>query len=191
MRRRSTTTRSTTSSRSAGSLTSSVASSTRQPTSRPRAASSSYQGRLRDAARGAHLRGPAGAHASTAGCCPRVFTPERMNALEPKIRSSAPRVSIRWWDATASTSSPISAPRCRCGRSACCSASPKRTKSDAGPGRRSLRTEPGEPMAVTRTFFDGEHFADYIDWRAEHPSDDLMTELLKSSSRTRPARCGS
>ena len=21
-------------------------------------------------------------------------------------------------------------------------------------------------------------FADYIDWRAEHPSDDLMTELL-------------
>jgi cytochrome P450 len=25
----------------------------------------------------------------------------------------------------------------------------------------------------------GEHFAAYIDWRAEHPSDDIMTELLK------------
>ena len=24
----------------------------------------------------------------------------------------------------------------------------------------------------------GEMFADYVDWRAEHPSDDLMTELL-------------
>ena len=24
----------------------------------------------------------------------------------------------------------------------------------------------------------GEAFAEYIDWRAEHPSDDLMTELL-------------
>ena len=24
----------------------------------------------------------------------------------------------------------------------------------------------------------GEQFAEYIDWRAEHPSDDLMTELL-------------
>ena len=26
--------------------------------------------------------------------------------------------------------------------------------------------------------FSGEMFADYIDWRAEHPSDDLMTEML-------------
>ena len=26
----------------------------------------------------------------------------------------------------------------------------------------------------------GEMFADYIDWRAEHPSDDLMTELLNA-----------
>ena len=25
-----------------------------------------------------------------------------------------------------------------------------------------------------------EDFADYIDWRAEHPSDDLMTELLNA-----------
>ncbi len=26
----------------------------------------------------------------------------------------------------------------------------------------------------------GDVFADYIDWRAEHPSDDLMTELLRA-----------
>ena len=26
----------------------------------------------------------------------------------------------------------------------------------------------------------GEAFEDYIDWRAEHPSDDLMTQLLNA-----------
>jgi len=30
------------------------------------------------------------------------------------------------------------------------------------------------------SFVSGEIFADYIDWRAEHPSDDLMTELLQA-----------
>ncbi len=34
--------------------------------------------------------------------------------------------------------------------------------------------DPTESLVVTS----GDVFADYIDWRAEHPSDDLMTELL-------------
>jgi cytochrome P450 len=33
-------------------------------------------------------------------------------------------------------------------------------------------------MEVTGNIVTGELFADYIDWRAEHPSDDIMTELL-------------
>jgi cytochrome P450 len=42
-----------------------------------------------------------------------------------------------------------------------------------------MRTEAGKPMAVASEGFDsGEIFAQYIDWRAEHPSDDIMTELL-------------
>ena len=41
-----------------------------------------------------------------------------------------------------------------------------------------LRTNEGEPMKVTENFVTGEMFADYVDWRAEHPSDDIMTELL-------------
>jgi len=42
-----------------------------------------------------------------------------------------------------------------------------------------LRTEVGQPMQVAQdTTFGSEMFADYIDWRIEHPSDDLMTELL-------------
>jgi cytochrome P450 len=35
-------------------------------------------------------------------------------------------------------------------------------------------------MEVSEDFVTGEMFADYIDWRAEHPSDDLMTELLQA-----------
>ena len=42
-----------------------------------------------------------------------------------------------------------------------------------------LRTKEGEPMEVSsETFVTGAMFADYIDWRADHPSDDIMTELL-------------
>jgi cytochrome P450 len=42
-----------------------------------------------------------------------------------------------------------------------------------------LRTEPGRPMRYSQErFATGDAFAEYIDWRADHPSDDLMTELL-------------
>jgi cytochrome P450 len=44
-----------------------------------------------------------------------------------------------------------------------------------------LRTEAGKPMQVsTERMLGGEVFARYIDWRAEHPSDDLMTGLLQA-----------
>jgi cytochrome P450 len=44
-----------------------------------------------------------------------------------------------------------------------------------------LRTEAGKPMEISADgMLNGELFADYIDWRAEHPSDDLMTELLQA-----------
>jgi cytochrome P450 len=42
----------------------------------------------------------------------------------------------------------------------------------------SLRTEAGKPMDVSRGPQTGEGFEEYIDWRAKHPSDDLMTELM-------------
>ena len=42
-----------------------------------------------------------------------------------------------------------------------------------------LRTEAGKPMkAVERGLSVGEQFEAYIDWRAENPSDDIMTDLL-------------
>src|SRR4029453_5228556 len=43
-----------------------------------------------------------------------------------------------------------------------------------------IRTDPGTPRDYTATPPTGESFADYIDWRRDHPSDDLMTELLNA-----------
>lgn len=45
---------------------------------------------------------------------------------------------------------------------------------------RSLRAAPGEQLKPEEGFADGSSYAEYIDWRAEHPSDDLMTDLLNA-----------
>ncbi|OBH26535.1 cytochrome, partial [Mycobacterium sp. E342] len=46
-------------------------------------------------------------------------------------------------------------------------------------GNAQLRTEAGKPMAAAEHGLSvGEQFEAYIDWRADHPSDDIMTELL-------------
>lgn len=46
-------------------------------------------------------------------------------------------------------------------------------------GNAQLRTEAGKPMrAAEQGLSVGEQFEAYIDWRAEHPSDDIMTDLL-------------
>lgn len=43
-----------------------------------------------------------------------------------------------------------------------------------------MRTEEGQPMkAASEGLASGEMFEAYIDWRAQHPSDDIMTELLQ------------
>ena len=44
-----------------------------------------------------------------------------------------------------------------------------------------IRTEAGKPMEVSDDFVSGEMFAEYIDWRAKNPSDDLMTDLLQAT----------
>lgn len=43
-----------------------------------------------------------------------------------------------------------------------------------------LRTESGQAMKVEQASFQGEGFEEYIDWRTNNPSDDLMTELLNA-----------
>ena len=41
-----------------------------------------------------------------------------------------------------------------------------------------MRSEPGEAPAVDNSSLGGEMFADYVDWRYDHPSDDVMTQLI-------------
>jgi cytochrome P450 len=43
-----------------------------------------------------------------------------------------------------------------------------------------LVTEAGQPMDMDQFMVQTEDFAKYIDWRADNPSDDLMTELLNA-----------
>jgi cytochrome P450 len=110
----------------------------------------------------------------------RVFTPRRMNALEGKVRefcahSLDPLVGAGPFDIIAELGAQM----------------PMRTISmllgipeeDQEAVRdqvdASLRTKPGEKMEVGDSLdLNTELFEEYIDWRKEHPSDDLMTELL-------------
>jgi cytochrome P450 len=43
-----------------------------------------------------------------------------------------------------------------------------------------VRTEPGKPRDYSVQTVTGEEFAEYVDWRVEHPSDDMMTELINA-----------
>ena len=43
-----------------------------------------------------------------------------------------------------------------------------------------LRTEAGKPMEFSGKVGSPEQFAEYIEWRVEHPSGDIMTELLNA-----------
>jgi cytochrome P450 len=109
----------------------------------------------------------------------RAFTPRRVAELEPKIRefcaqSLDPLVGSERFDFIADLGAQM----------------PMRVismllgipESDQEAVRdhvdANLRTEAGQPMQVSENFVTGAMFADYVDWRAEHPSDDIMTELL-------------
>jgi cytochrome P450 len=110
----------------------------------------------------------------------RVFTPRRMSELEPQIRRFCvdaldPLVGAGRFDFVADLGATM----------------PMRVigmllgipEADQDAIRRqsdnSLRTEAGRPMEHSQDdFVTGEIFAEYVDWRVEHPSDDLMTQLL-------------
>ena len=122
-------------------------------------------------------------HTIHRGLLSRVFTPKRMTALEPKIREfcargldplvGARRVRLHRRpgrpDAHAGHRHAARHPRGGPG------GGPRATSTTACAPR------PGKPLkALGRTSSTARLFAEYIDWRAEHPSDDLMTELLQA-----------
>jgi cytochrome P450 len=118
-------------------------------------------------------------HTIRRGLLSRVFTPRKMAALEPKIRefcarSLDPLVGASRFDLVADLGAqmPMRVISMLLGIPEQDQES-VRDYVDA-----SLRTEAGQPMKAQLP--SGDVFADYIDWRAAHPSDDLMTELLQA-----------
>jgi len=121
-------------------------------------------------------------HTMHRGLLSRVFTPKKMNALEPAIRdfcarSLDPLVGAGGFDFVRDLGSQM--PMRVIGMLLGIPDQDQeeiRDRVDTD-----LRTEPGKPMAVSQDrLVTGEAFAEYLDWRAEHPSDDLMTQLLQA-----------
>ena len=109
----------------------------------------------------------------------RAFTPRRVVELEPKIRefrahSLDPLVGSDRFDFIADLGAQM--PMRVIGMLLGIPESDQEAVRDHVDAN--LRTNEGEPMQVTQNFVTGAIFADYVDWRAEHPSDDIMTELL-------------
>ncbi len=119
-------------------------------------------------------------HTMHRGLMSRVFTPRRMAALEDQVRQFCvrcldPLVGSGGFDIVAELAAMM--PMRVIGMLLGIPEQDQlavRNKTDAN-----LRTEPGKPMHVKeQEVANGEMFAEYIDWRAKHPSDDLMTQLL-------------
>ena len=120
-------------------------------------------------------------HTAHRGLLAKVFTPKRVNALEPKIREICarcldPHVGTGRFDFVRDLGADM--PMRVIGMLLGIPEEDLQTvraQADA-----SLRTNPGEPMAYNLSQTTGEGFEEYIEWRTHHPSDDLMTELLNA-----------
>ncbi len=120
-------------------------------------------------------------HTMLRGVMSRVFTPRRMAQLEDQIRRFCvrcldPLVGRDSFDIIAELASMM--PMRVIGMLLGIPESDQIGVRDANDAN--LRTRPGTPMKVARPdkIADGSIYADYIDWRAKNPSDDLMTALL-------------
>jgi cytochrome P450 len=122
-------------------------------------------------------------HTLHRGLLSRVFTPKRMNALEDQVRRFCiacldPIVGSDRFDFVVDLGAEL--PMRVIGMLLGIPDSDQpaiRDRADA-----ILRTEEGKPMEVADNaqIISGQAFAEYVDWRAEHPSDDLMTVLLNA-----------
>jgi cytochrome P450 len=118
------------------------------------------------------------------GLLARAFTPRRMKELEPKVRefcarSLDPLVGAGGFDFVKDIGAPV----------------PMRTigmllgipEADQEAIREQIDeglrlTESGAPVLSAERLGEGQSdlFSEYIDWRADHPADDVMTELLRA-----------
>ena len=115
------------------------------------------------------------------GVLSRVFTPKKMNALEPQIRQFCadaldPLVGNDRIDFVRDLGAqmPMRVISMLLGIPEA-DQEAVRDRADEN-----IRTEPGKPRDYSVQTVTGEAFAEYIDWRLDHPSDDLMTELINA-----------
>jgi cytochrome P450 len=125
------------------------------------------------------------AHDLHRGLLSRVFTPKRMLAIEPKVREFCartldPLVGSGGFDFIDDLGAVM--PMRTIGMLLGIPESDQdalREHMDAG-----MRLEAGDgptmPDHNKTATIDGELFAEYVDWRYDHPSDDLMTDLLQA-----------
>lgn len=120
-------------------------------------------------------------HTMLRGLMSRVFTPRRMAAIEDQIRQYCvrcldPLVGSDGFDVVAELAAMM--PMRVIGMLLGIPESDQVGFRDANDAN--LRTRPGTPMKVARAdaIADGRMYADYVEWRAANPSDDLMTALL-------------
>ena len=147
----------------------------------------------RDAARASLIFEDPPIHTVHRSLLSRVFTPKQMNALEPKVRefcarSLDPLVGAGGFDFVRDLGAQM--PMRVIGMLLGIPEQDQEAIRDHVRRRAADRAGGADEVLARTSFVTGDVFADYVDWRAEHPSDDLMTELLTPSSRTRPARPG-
>jgi cytochrome P450 len=112
----------------------------------------------------------------------RMFTPRKINELEPKIRefcarSLDPLIGADRFDFVADLGAQM--PMRVIGMLLGVPEEDQEAARDFANAQ--MRTEAGKPMATTaENMINPAFFSQYIDWRAEHPSDDIMTELLNA-----------
>jgi len=111
----------------------------------------------------------------------RVFTPRRMAEIEDQIRQYCvrcldPLVGSGGFDIIAELASMM--PMRVIGMLLGIPESEQISVRDANDAN--LRTKPGAPLKVANadSIADGRIYADYVEWRSNNPSDDLMTTLL-------------
>jgi cytochrome P450 len=110
----------------------------------------------------------------------RMFTPRKINALEPKIREYCaqaldPLVGTGRFDFVTDLGAVMPMKVI----SALLGIPEDDQEKIRDHANAQLRTEAGKPMAAARDgLVTGDIFAAYIDWRRDNPSDDIMTELL-------------
>jgi cytochrome P450 len=121
-------------------------------------------------------------HTMHRGLMSRVFTPRRMAELEDQVRQYCiecldPLVGSSGFDIITelATMLPMKVISMLLGIPEQDQVAVRNKTDD------NLRTVPGKPMNIKKEeIASGAMFEEYIDWRAEHPSDDLMTVLLNA-----------